>query len=88
MRKIEAAIVFFAFCLLVLNFNSTMQVDDSLILYFDGIESLANPEGQGAGCKWKMIDCPGWGTGDYEACLVNGDGYPCSCGSVSRNCPD
>jgi hypothetical protein len=39
-----------------------------------------------ADCKWKLTDCPGWGSGDYEACLTNGDGNTCSCGSVSRNC--
>lgn len=37
-------------------------------------------------CRWKVIDCPGLFTGDYEACIVNGDGYGCACGSVSRDC--
>ena len=38
-------------------------------------------------CKWKATDCPGLGTGDYEACLTNGNGNECKCGSVSRECP-
>lgn len=37
-------------------------------------------------CKWKIIDCPGLGTGDYEACLENGDGNVCKCGQVTRKC--
>lgn len=39
-------------------------------------------------CKWKVIDCPGWGSGSYEACLSNGDGNSCNCGDVTRECPD
>ncbi len=69
------------------NFYSAQQTDNLLDLYFADIESLANPEGDGSGCKWKIYDCPGWGTGDYEACLVIGDGHSCSCGSVTRDCP-
>lgn len=44
---------------------------------------------QGSGnedCKWKQVDCPGWGGGSYEACLVNGDGLQCTCGAVTREC--
>jgi len=37
-------------------------------------------------CKWKPIDCGGWGGGSYEACLVNGDGFQCTCGAVTREC--
>jgi hypothetical protein len=50
------------------------------------VEALAENEGSSGTCKWKNIDCPGWGSGNYEACLVNGDGYSCTCGNVSRNC--
>lgn len=42
---------------------------------------------QATDCKWKYIDCPGWGTGGYEACLVTGDGNTCTCGEVTRDCP-
>ena len=37
-------------------------------------------------CKWKIIDCPKVGTGNYEGCLQSGDGNVCTCGSVTRNC--
>lgn len=39
-------------------------------------------------CCYKQIDCPGWFNGNYEACLVNGDGNSCTCGVVSRSCPE
>jgi hypothetical protein len=52
------------------------------------VEALAGGESGGGNgsCKWKRIDCPGWGTGDYEGCLTNGDGNSCTCGAVSRDC--
>lgn len=50
------------------------------------VEAMAQDESSGK-CKWKVIDCGGIGTGDYEACLSNGDGNGCTCGSVSRDCP-
>lgn len=49
------------------------------------IECLTQDEGSGE-CKWKIIDCPGWFTGDYEACLTSGDGHQCSCGQITRDC--
>ncbi len=52
----------------------------------DNLEALSNTEGANGSCKWKIIDCPGLFTGDYEACLVNGDGYSCTCGQVTREC--
>lgn len=63
------------------------QSDKNLVsdLLMANVEALAADE-SGSHCKWKMIDCPGLGTGDYEACLSNGDGNSCSCGSVSREC--
>ena len=51
------------------------------------VEALSKTESAG-GCKWKIIDCPGWFTGDYEACLENGDGNSCTCGQVTRECKD
>ena len=53
-----------------------------------GISLLTfNPKpAQATDCKWKQLDCPGWGTGTYEACLVIGDGNSCTCGEVTRNC--
>lgn len=36
-------------------------------------------------CLWKKQSC-GLFQGSYEACLVNGDGMPCTCGDVTRNC--
>ena len=44
-------------------------------------------EGSGnESCKWKDISCPGWFSGSYEACLVNGDCLQCTCGQVTREC--
>ena len=51
------------------------------------MEAMAKDETTGTTCKWKSTDCPGIGTGDYEACLTNGDGNSCSCVTVSRDCP-
>lgn len=64
---------------------SVLNRDMSKILIFD-VESLARMEGEGKVCKWQEIDCPGWWSGDYEACVTNGDGNSCSCGDVTRNC--
>ncbi len=63
------------------------QIDEtSFELLLADVEAMADPS-EGAGtCKWKVIDCPGWGNGDYEACLTNGDGNVCTCGSVTREC--
>ena len=62
--------------------NSKPEVSD---LLQTSIECLTQSEST-SGCKWKLTDCPKWFTGDYEACLSNGDGNPCSCGSVTRDC--
>lgn len=71
------------------NLYSAQMVEISSDLFLENIEALAeNSESSGISCKWKVIDCPGWWTGDYEACLDNGDGNPCSCGLTTRNCPD
>ena len=48
-------------------------------------EALARNEADGE-CKWKVYDCNGLFTGDYEACLVIGDGRRCTCGEVTREC--
>lgn len=68
------------------NLYSAQQVEMFSDLFIE-VEALANPPETGGSCKWKLIDCPGWGTGDYEACLDNGDGKPCICGSTTRDCP-
>ena len=54
-------------------------------LIADNLEALSKTESAGS-CKWKIIDCPYWFTGDYEACLENGDGNSCTCGQVTREC--
>ena len=69
------------------NLYSGQQVNQYSDLLLTDIEAVANDTETDRVCKWKMFDCPGWGTGDYEACLVNGDGFECPCGSISRNCP-
>ena len=38
------------------------------------------------GCQWELVDCPGWFSGSFEACLKGGDGYSCSCGDRTRGC--
>ena len=35
-------------------------------------------------CKWSQEDCPN--SPDREVCLVDGSGYTCECGSVTRPC--
>lgn len=52
------------------------------------IESMAKDEvgAGGSDCKWKHLDCPGLWTGDFEACVENGDGNSCRCGQTTRNC--
>jgi hypothetical protein len=50
------------------------------------VEALGRNENGGGGCKWKILDCKGIGTGNYEACLETGDGNSCSCGATTRNC--
>lgn len=53
----------------------------------EDVESLTRGESSStSSCKWKRIDCDGLFTGDYEACLVSGDGNTCSCGKVTRDC--
>lgn len=54
--------------------------------FFAPQEMQAKVDDPPADCCWKQIDCPGWFTGDYEACLTNGDGNSCSCGGVTRTC--
>jgi hypothetical protein len=69
-------------------FNVSLNSQSSLsTIYMANVEALAGSEGGSGACKWKTIDCPGWGNGNYEACLINGDGYSCICGNVTRNCP-
>lgn len=68
------------------NLYSAQETDNMFDLSFIEVESLATSEG-GSDCKWKVIDCPGWGNGNYEACLSNGDGNSCTCGQVTRECP-
>lgn len=68
------------------NLYSAQKTDKMFDLSFIEVESLATSE-SGSDCKWKIIDCPGWWTGDYEACLFNGDGNLCTCGQVTRECP-
>ena len=68
------------------NVFNARNIDRICDLTLCNVESYANPEDEKV-CKWKVIDCPGIGTGDYEACLENGDGNNCSCGSVTRECP-
>lgn len=66
--------------------SSQQELDVASNLLNTNLEALTQGESGSGDCKWKLIDCPGWGTGDYEACLSNGDGYSCSCGSVTRDC--
>ena len=69
------------------NVYNTKNLDKICSLTLYNIESSADPGGEDIACKWKVIECPGLGTGDYEACLQNGDGNSCSCGIVTRDCP-
>ena len=62
--------------------RSKPKQSDALV---SSIESLTQEESS-TKCKWKVIDCPKLFTGDYEVCVVNGDGYACTCGSVTRDC--
>ena len=64
-------------------FGSHAYVTSNLLML--NVEALSKTESAG-GCKWKIIDCPQWFTGDYEACLENGDGNSCTCGQVTREC--
>ncbi|MDR0603702.1 MAG: hypothetical protein LBG80_05285 [Bacteroidales bacterium] len=68
-------------------FNVSLNSQNKLPVIFKANLEALSIEGNSGTCKWKMIDCPGWGNGDYEACLVNGDGNSCSCGTVTRDCP-
>jgi len=49
-------------------------------------DGIAETNAPGEECKWLEVDCPGWFSGSYEACLVTGDGTVCTCGTVSRKC--
>lgn len=62
--------------------TDTESLSDNMLL---DVEALADNESSG-GCKWKIIDCGGIFSDSYEACLVNGDGYSCSCGEITRDC--
>ena len=70
------------------NVNINNEAGDALsALSLANVEAVADGEsGGGPICYWKVIDCPGLGTGDYEACLSNGDGKECACGAVTRDC--
>ena len=65
-------------------FASNAYETNSLLM--QNVEALAKPTETADVCKWKRIDCPWWFTGDYEACLKNGDGTLCTCGQVTREC--
>lgn len=54
---------------------------------FSNVEALARNESNDNQnpCRWKTVSCGFW-SGSQEACLRDGDGNSCSCGSVSRDC--
>ena len=84
-------IYIFAFAFVVglggYNLYSAQQVDQYSDMFLTEVEAIANDTENGRVCKYKLYDCPGWGTGSDEACLENGDGHECTCGTVSRDCP-
>lgn len=82
MSIVAISTLFIAIAITSTSWNNKELYSISLL----SIEAIAQSE-SGDNCKWKLIDCPGLWTGDYEACLTNGDGNSCSCGSVSRECP-
>lgn len=56
-------------------FLPLFQSESSLVM--SNIECLSINEG-GINYKWSHeIDCPGWFTGDYRACVENGPGNEC-----------
>jgi len=38
-------------------------------------------------CWWKVCYCSD-GVSTYEGCLTSGDGAECTCGNVTRYCPN
>lgn len=80
-------LVLLSFITISISIISTLFLQNKVnkILISD-IESLAENESDKNECKWKVYDCPGWFTGDYESCVSNGDGNSCSCGEITRNC--
>jgi hypothetical protein len=72
---------------LIAAFNLYLSTDTSILdnsILFN-VEALARSEENGE-CKWKVYDCDKLFTGDYEACVVIGDGSLCTCGQVTRIC--
>ncbi len=87
MKKFKILLFVFVVAICGYNIYSEQKTNDQLSLSLVHLESMAHDESGNSGCRWKVIDCPGWGNGSYEACLTNGDGSSCSCGSVTRECP-
>lgn len=71
-----------AITVMVLSISTQSMLD----LNFKQITLKAYAKDAPTPCKWKRLDCSGWGTGSYEACLTIGDGRSCSCGDVTRDC--
>ena len=85
-KKIQFLAFLFVIVLGGYNFYSAQNINACSDLLLQEIGALARGEGSESSCKWKRIDCPGWGTGDYAACLTSGDGNSCTCGTITRDC--
>jgi len=68
----------------VWNVNLSSQTKGMSNIMLANVEALAGESSDGS-CKWKQVSC-GIFSGSYEACLTNGDGNTCSCGTVTRDC--
>jgi len=82
MMKKLIIIFMISFCTALLTFGVLAQstTEETITDATDDISS-------GNKCKWKQVRCSGWlWSNTYEACLTNGDGNKCSCGSATRDC--
>ena len=79
----------FVFVVTICGYNiySGKKTNVQLDLLLVNMESMAHDESGNFECRWKVYDCPGLNFDTYEACLTNGDGNLCPCGSVTRECP-
>lgn len=83
--KMKAIALAFVVAMGCYNLYSAQQVEKSSGLRLKGAAALAHSE-SGTSCRWKTVHCSGPFSKKIEVCINSGDGNPCNCGDVTRNC--
>lgn len=85
LKKFKIGLVAFGAMAFMLMAGWQFNIGGTEEVFSDKEVALENAFAGSASCKWKIISC-GPFSGNYEACLVSGDGNSCSCGAVTRGC--